>query len=208
MQHAISIANSTEWNAAALLRSTWLTATLGLVTIVASLTPGAAELLQFDRTAIAQGEVWRLVTGNFVHWNVDHLFWDCIMFVALGAAIEFRHRGAFLAATALSACAVSATAWCIASVDTYRGLSGIDSALFVLLAGWYLIDALRSRCQLPLCIPIALLLGFFAKIGYEILTGRTYFVDSTAALFTPLPQVHLAGAAVALRLLLAYTESA
>jgi rhomboid family GlyGly-CTERM serine protease len=205
MQSATCIlAKQAEWNATALLRSIWLTLTLGAAAVVISLLPSVVELLQFDRPAIASGEVWRLVTGNFVHWNTDHLLWDTLMFVVLGAAIEHRHRGVFAIVTALSALAVSTTVWFATPLTAYRGLSGIDSAQFVLLATWYLIDSLKSRNQLPAGIPIVLLAGFIGKIGFEIITGQTYFVDSMSAAFLPLPQVHLAGAAVGIVVLTAF----
>jgi rhomboid family GlyGly-CTERM serine protease len=192
---------ASDWNLAEVLHATWLTGTLALAAIVASLIPGIAELLQFDRGAIAQGEFWRAITGNFVHWSVDHLLWDVLMFVILGAMIEFRSRRVFAAITALSAAAVSATVWMATPLATYRGLSGIDSALFVLLAAWFWLEARQGRGTLPEIIPVVLLLGFLGKIGYEIVTGQTYFVDSTAGGFIPLPQVHLAGAAAGLAVL-------
>lgn len=190
-----------DWTASALLKSNWLTLLLSTAAIVASLLPGVAEALQFDRVAIAQGQLWRAVTGNFVHWNVDHLLWDALMFGILGAVLEWRSRSIFAMAVALSAVAVSATTCFVTPQETYRGLSGIDSALFVLLAAWYLIDSQTSRIDLPPLIPAVLLTGFVGKIGYEIATGHTYFVNSVAAGFTPLPQVHLAGAAAGILVL-------
>lgn len=185
-----------EW-----LSATRLTCLLGLTAIIATLFPAVCELLQFDRAAISAGQCWRVVTGNFVHWNLDHLWWDALMFVVLGAAIELRSRRVFVAVTALSALAVSATVWLATPLTIYRGLSGIDSALFVLLAVWYLLDRQQSRSDLPALIPITLLAGFIGKIGYEIVTGHTFFVDSAGAAFIPLPQVHLAGAAAGIAVL-------
>ncbi len=43
---------------------------------------------------------------------------------------------------------------------------------------------------------IALIAGFEAKLGYELVTGTTLFVDSSAAGFTPLPLVHAVGGLV------------
>jgi hypothetical protein len=121
-----------------------------------------------------------------------------LMFTVIGALIEVRSRRVFAAVTALSAAAVSATVWLATPLPTYRGLSGIDSALFVLLTVWFWLDARQGRGTLPATVPIVALTGFLAKIGFEIVTGRTFFVDSTAAVFVPLPQVHLAGAAAGL----------
>jgi rhomboid family GlyGly-CTERM serine protease len=190
-----------EGRAIDLLHRNWLTLTLLMAAVVMSLMPGTVEVFEFNREAILNGQLWRVVTGNFVHWNTDHLIWDALMFGVLGAAIERRHRGALAIAALVTAIAVSATVSFATSLTTYRGLSGIDSALFVMLAAWYLADGLKSRRTLLVSISAVFLLGFIAKICYEIATGHTYFVDSSAAAFIPLPQVHLAGAAIGLAVL-------
>jgi hypothetical protein len=64
--------------------------------MVASLDPQLAVMLEYNRTSIANGEIWRLVTGSIVHWTTDHLFWDLLMFVVLGAAIERRGHVMFM----------------------------------------------------------------------------------------------------------------
>jgi hypothetical protein len=46
------------------------------------------EALQFDRTSLAAGEVWRLATEHVTHWNAEHLQWDLLMFIVLGGACE------------------------------------------------------------------------------------------------------------------------
>ena len=38
--------------------------------------PGTAARLQYDRTAILHGELWRVLTGHLVHWSADQVFWD------------------------------------------------------------------------------------------------------------------------------------
>lgn len=198
---------ATNLNPARLIRVAAAPIVLTSIAVIASLFPGVCDLLQFDRAAIARGEVWRVVTGNFVHWNADHLIWDSLMFFILGLAIELRSRhrhlesdsaigNLFVLTTVASAIAVSACVWFFTPLERYRGLSGIDSALFVLLAAWYLVDVIKSGAYSQAAIPSGLLLCFLAKIGYEIATGHTYFVDSTAAAFVPLPQVHLAGAGI------------
>jgi hypothetical protein len=86
--------------------------------------------------------------------------------------------------------------WCIwPAMSTYRGLSGIDSALFALLAAinvkraqaarqWWWVGALGLVC-----------LAFAGKVTYELVTGDTLFVDSHAAQMTPVPLAHGIGAA-------------
>src|SRR4029078_5316519 len=87
-------------------------------------------------------------------------------------------------------------------VAEYRGLSGIDSALFLNVALVLLHEA-HNRRQALLSWTLGLLLvGFIAKLGYEMANGATLFVDSSEAGFTPLPLVHAVGAAVGILLAL------
>lgn len=183
------------------------TAALTLLAIGIWLVPGASELLEYRREAIASGEFWRAITGHVTHWNADHLLWDALMFAVLGALVERTSRRAFLATCALSAAAISATLWfCQPGLELYRGLSGVDSALFVFQAGWLVCESLRERRRAAAILPTVALAGFAAKIGYELVTGATLFVDSAAAGFAPLPLAHVIGAAVGLLTLGAFVR--
>jgi rhomboid family GlyGly-CTERM serine protease len=144
------------------------------------------------------GEWWRVLTGHFTHWNLDHAMWDVLMFVALGALCESRWPRRFAVCTAASALAISlAIFYGQPDVELYRGLSGIDSALFT-LAVWGLLEvALAHRRFAGMAALTTLLLGLIGKIMWEYATGATIFVDSTAE-FVPIPLAHLVGASVGL----------
>jgi rhomboid family GlyGly-CTERM serine protease len=142
--------------------------------------------LELDRAAVARGEVWRLLTGHWTHWTPDHLLWDSLAFLVLAALCEARiSRKRLLAAVAGSALAVSASIWFLPGIERYRGLSGIDSALFVLLA----VTLLRERRS-----PLAglALAAFLAKAAWEVSTGSTLFTETQGA-FVPVPLAHLIG---------------
>jgi rhomboid family GlyGly-CTERM serine protease len=156
---------------------------------------GLEPMLEFDRAAIAGGQWWRMVTCHLTHWNFDHLFWDCVMFVALGVLCESVDRRRFIVCLAGSAVAISlALLWLLPAVQTYRGLSGVDSAIFVLAAMATLASARDTNRTALSIITLAALAGFVVKLGYEIVTGHTLFVDSVSAGFIPLPLSHAAGA--------------
>ena len=88
-----------------------------------------SALLQYDRAAILQGEVWRLITGHFVHWTPSHLAWDLLAFIVLGA-ICLRRRWLFASVVMTTALIVSTFLLVLCpEVTMYRGLSSIDSAL-------------------------------------------------------------------------------
>ena len=50
--------------------------------------PGEASWLILDRTAVGQGEVWRLLTGHLLHYTPRHLGWDLLAFLLLGGWCE------------------------------------------------------------------------------------------------------------------------
>lgn len=49
-------------------------------------------LLYFSADDIAQGEIWRIVTGHFMHADLQHLLWNCLGLAVLGSLIEYRSR--------------------------------------------------------------------------------------------------------------------
>ncbi len=171
-----------------------VTLTLSALAVALSLSPQASDWLTYQRTAIAAGGLWRFVTGHLVHWNAEHMLWDVMMFALLGAMIERRGRPALLGVLTLSAVAISTVMWCgQADVAQYRGLSGVDSALFTFVAATMFREARRGQRPIIAGAVAAMATGFVAKIGWELATGQTLFVDSAAAGFTPLPLVHAVG---------------
>jgi rhomboid family GlyGly-CTERM serine protease len=172
-------------------------ASLALAALAALLwlVPGATPWLEYDRAAVRAGQLWRLLTAHFTHWSVDHLGWDLLAFALLGALCERESRPRFLAAVLGGAVVVSLAVWgLLPEVTTYRGLSGLDSALFVLLA----VSVMRAEDEPAwrLGAGAAALVAFQAKILYEIWTGSAVFVHGAGLEIGPVPLAHLAGAAV------------
>ncbi|MDZ7618556.1 MAG: rhombosortase, partial [Patescibacteria group bacterium] len=98
-----------------------------LAAVCSHLSPVAGEWLQFDRTAIAAGQLWRLATCHLTHWSVDHLFWDVATFACLAAICQSESRRATWICLAASAMAIPAAVWLfMPDMPTYRGLSGLD----------------------------------------------------------------------------------
>ena len=54
------------------------------------LLPGVGEALVYDRSAILTGELWRLVTGHWVHFSASHLFYDVTVLGSLPLDIRVR----------------------------------------------------------------------------------------------------------------------
>ncbi len=153
--------------------------------------------LQYDPAAIAAGEVWRIVTCHLTHWSFDHLFWDATALIILGVLCETAGRRPFLGCMAVSAVLIPLFIWVLMpEVDAYRGLSGIDSAVFALLAITILRENLAAQRFGWVAAIAVVLCGFSAKIGFEYLTGQTVFVDSMAAQMVPIPLAHVVGGLV------------
>ena len=174
-----------------------LTIVLSLIALAVSRSPAAMTWLEFDRVAVATGQWWRLLSGHLTHWNGEHVLWNVGVFLALGALCERIDRRRFAACLLGSALVIPAVVW-IASPEilVYRGLSGIDSALFILVAVTVLRTQWASRDWLWVLLAAGLLIAFVVKTGYEQATGGTLFVNSAAAGFIVIPAAHTAGAAV------------
>jgi len=115
------------------VRLPWVTLfLLGLLSLFAWLPEGSQATLQYDRTAIASGEYWRIFTGHFVHWTNTHYYWDCIVFLIAGAFLETIRRFLFLLVGAVSISMISAGLFFFQPhLDYYRGISGVDMALVI-----------------------------------------------------------------------------
>ena len=157
--------------------------------------PGMGELAQYDRAAIGAGQIWRLLTCHVVHCNWDHLFWDAVVFAGLGVLCERRGRSAWAACCVLSSVTIPLALMAFQpGITWYRGLSGIDTALFIWLAVDIAAERWGVRDWASLVGIGGLLAGLLGKTCYETLSGATLFVDSSAAGFTAVPLAHLVGA--------------
>ncbi len=170
---------------------------LGLLALALHALPGAAAALALDREAVAAGELWRLLSGHWVHWSTQHLLWDVGTFVALGIPCELRSRNR-LAACVLGAClAISAVVWwALPGLSVYAGLSGVDCALFACL-GAELWRERRGGRAAP-AVAALLALALVLKVGFEWATGSTLFVAQLGDGIAPVPAAHLAGAGIGL----------
>jgi rhomboid family GlyGly-CTERM serine protease len=167
--------------------------------VIVSLIPGVAHWLQYDRLAVAHGAFWRLVTSHFVHWSDEHLFWDVLALGVLGWMCEREGVPQFLGTVAAAALLIPLVlSIAEPQMTTYRGLSGIDSALFALLAARISRQAVSEKDWSRLSLVTLISTGFAAKIGFELFTGGTLFVDSSAAGLTPVPLAHVAGGLIGL----------
>lgn len=181
-----------------LSRGPRLTALFAGLAVVAS-APAVSSVLELERPAVLSGQIWRLLTGHWTHWSGGHLAWDLLAFAIPGAMVERRGRRAFAACVGAAAAVVSAAVLMQTGLASYRGLSGIDAALY----GWLWVvllhesrrDGQRGRAALI----AAMGAGFVAKILFEMATGSTFFVEGVSGVVA-VPLAHLAGAAAGVAL--------
>lgn len=93
------------------------------------------DALLLDRTALADGGLWRLWTGHWVHFSASHLLWNLAVLVPVGAWLErvrpgllWRHA---LVATPFLSCGILLLE---PNLQAYGGLSALATGAVVLLA--------------------------------------------------------------------------
>jgi len=150
-----------------------------------------SEALQYQRDAVNAGQWWRFATASFVHWSWDQVMWDGIAFVVLALIAARLWRVRFFVAFVVSAIAIPLFVhFFVRGVDTYRGLSGVDSALFALVA-----IRIGGQAKAPVLHWICFV-AFASKIAFEMFSGSTMFVRELAPGVASLPVAHLVGAAI------------
>lgn len=125
----------------------------------------AEQVLRYDRNLLAQGEIWRLVTGHLLHLNWPH-FW-LNMGGILIVAMFFRHdctAWQWLGLIMLSCLVISTGLYLFdPKMFWYMGLSGVLHSLFI-VGAWYE----RRRFALSGNVLLLLLIG---KLVYEQIGG-------------------------------------
>jgi len=163
----------------------WRSLLLTAVAVIAYLALGAAPGdWVFDRTAIAQGEWWRLITGHWVHSDLTHASWDIAALLLLGVLFEARLKWHLLWVLLLSGLGIDVWLWWgDPALHYYCGLSGVLNGLLVvgLLSLW------RDTKH-----PVALLTaaGAVLKIAVEINVGQAVLVQTV---WPSTPAVHAVG---------------
>ena len=121
--------------------------------------------LRYDRDAVLHGEVWRLLTGNFVHLGAGHLLEDMAGLVLLWLLFEDALPGWRMPLTVLAGSLAVGLGLLLGDpyVAWYVGISG---ALDTLWAAGSL-ELIRRRDRFGWVLAVFLL----AKLAYEQLIG-------------------------------------
>jgi rhomboid family GlyGly-CTERM serine protease len=161
-----------------------LLAACGLLLLPVLAGDAGREALRYDRTALAAGQEWRLLTAHFVHLDFDHAALNSLGLVLMWAlfARDYRPRQ-WLAILLGSIAAIDAGLWLRDStIAWYVGSSG---ALHGIMAAGTLAH-LRRRDLDGWILAVFILL----KLAYEQSAGALPFTDSHAGVIV---DAHLFG---------------
>jgi rhomboid family GlyGly-CTERM serine protease len=143
------------------------------------------ELLQYERSALAGGQLWRLLTAHLVHYDWRHLLLNMGGLAVLWALFAREWTpGRWLLIAVAAALAIDAGLWFRApEVGWYLGLSGVLHGLWA--AG---VLAQLQRRQGFATVPLLLLVS---KLAYEQLRGGSLVLEDMPVVLS----AHLYGAA-------------
>jgi rhomboid family GlyGly-CTERM serine protease len=169
-----------------------ITAALAVTAIVATATRPDVALADHR---IFDGEVWRAVTGSFVHATWGHLVRDLALVAFLGIVYEAplgRRRFTLLVLAGLILPTLATLAFTPSTY--YTGLSGLSHALFGAAIAHELVHR-RGRARL---LVIAIGLVLLPKIVYELATGAPAFPMDLGSGVRQVPLAHAIGVATGL----------
>lgn len=150
-------------------------------------TAGLRGYLEYERAAVLHGELWRLLTGNFVHLGWAHLLRDVAGLILIWALFEgwlAERTWVYVLAGSSLAAGVGLLAFSPA-ISWYVGISGV-------LFGMFSAGALAVSSKRPLYAG-CLLIGMIAVIAWTLYAGA--LPGETAGLGGKVvPQAHLYGA--------------
>lgn len=180
-----------------LLMQTPITLLISIVSIIAHVTGEFSPMMTIDFRSITFADLHRVGTCHLLHWSSNHLLWDLGMFTTLGAFAEVHMPRRYRWTLFLSALLIPAGVMLHhPEMETYRGLSGIDTALFGLIVADLLGRRLVERDWKSFLWFSLLLVGLMGKMLAETLADSNLFVNDTS--FVPVPMAHLVGAVIGL----------
>lgn len=180
-----------------LRRAPCISLAAGACAAILFLFPAAAGWLEFQRTAVLRGELWRLLTCHMTHFTAGVLLWDVAALVCLGAVCEIRNRKSFVISLGAAAILIpAAVLFFQPGLSSYRGLSGIASALFGLLAVFLLREGARERDGWRVALAAIFFLLFLGKVAFETASGLPVFASDYGGSVEPVPLAHAVGLCV------------
>ena len=121
--------------------------------------------LQFDRSLIEQGEFWRILTGNLIHYNFEHL-WMNLAGLALGMyLLAFRYSLIYWFIMVIF-CSIAVGVGLYFFDTNMRYYVGLSGALHGILVAGAITEYFYSKTT-----SVLLLLFIVCKLAYEQFIG-------------------------------------
>lgn len=147
--------------------------------------------LAFNNQLISDGQYWRFVTGHWVHLDAQHLLWNLLPLLLLGAIIEAYSRVIYLLCTVFAMGIISTYLMIEASGDYYCGYSAVlNSYFYIALAVLWQKFADQKASQVVLLITV---IAGVSKLAIEALSGQALLSE---LVWPPHMAAHVVGAAV------------
>ena len=140
--------------------------------------------LYFDSHLLSQGYLWGLISGHWVHADIQHLIWNVAALAILATIIETRSRQLLLWSIVIgTACVDILLMSPVSGLQRYCGLSGLLNTLLgvALYVYWR-----ETRSTAVIVVGILSV----AKIALEMYSGHSVFTDIS---WPPFTTAHLAG---------------
>jgi rhomboid family GlyGly-CTERM serine protease len=171
-----------------------LTLLILFVSALSFISPEIASVFIFDRKAVLQGEVWRLLSSHFVHFNDTHLAYNMLAFGVAGWIVERKSYLHFAILYVLMALVISSSLFILKpTMSYYGGLSGMacGSIFYCALLGVGEPGHWRTISKLIIFfLPI--------KIALEVYNSASILPYWGQQPFVTMPISHITGIIVAL----------
>jgi rhomboid family GlyGly-CTERM serine protease len=152
-------------------RGAWLVGLLALVLVLLWLTGEAGrDLLRYERTAVLQGQYWRLLTGHLVHYSGQHLLLNGVGLALIAGLFprDYSLRGWLLILASSMLIIDLGFVFLEPQIEWYVGMSGVlHGALAAGAVSWW-----RHESKPRALALIAILLG---KLTWEQWHGALPF---------------------------------
>lgn len=131
---------------------------------IAQLTP-VSYFFAWDKSLILQGEIWRLITGNFTHTNLAHLLMNSAALTVFTFIFKDILTPKRLWLLVLSISLMTGLLLLLSPIQSYVGLSGVLHGLFI----WAAIEDIRQKRNTGWL----LLFGIISKVSWEQYFGAS-----------------------------------
>lgn len=159
--------------------------------LLAGLSSEVAEIFMYKRQAVLDGQLWRVLSAQFVHFSASHLWYNIAVFLVAGVLVE-RMEGPRTVMILYGLTSLLSGVYLLMlrpEMHIYGGLSGVAVAavIYASLCGMRA-GGVAGRLYLAVGLLTAI------KVVYEVLThGGPVFVSYGGTGISLVVEVHLIG---------------